>query len=64
MCGLQMTDQWMIMFLGRIDVRDLIEKISKQFVIDMNSYKSSQMIVHFCVNCQLFLNRSLCEVTF
>ena len=54
----------MIMFLGRIDVRDLIEKISKQFVIDMNSNKSSQMIVYFCVNCQLFLNRSLCEVTF
>ena len=60
----------MIMFLGRIDVRELHGKISKQFVIDMNKYKSSQMIVYFCVksvkfaNCQVFLNRSLCEVTF
>ena len=46
MCGLQMMDQWMIMFLGRMDDQELHEKISKQFVIDMNSYKSSQMIVY------------------
>ena len=48
---LQMTDQWMIMFLGRIDDRELHEKISKQFVIDVNSYKSSQMM--FGINCKV-----------
>ena len=32
----------MTMFLGRIDDQELHEKISKQFVIDMNSYKKSQ----------------------
>ena len=36
----------MIMFLGRKDDRELHEKISKRFVIDMNSYKSSQMIIY------------------
>ena len=46
MCGLQMTDQWMIIFLCRIDDQELHEKISKQFVNDMNRYKSSQMIVY------------------
>ena len=30
----------------RLDDRELHEKISKQFVIDMNSYESSQMIVY------------------
>ena len=34
------------MFLGRKDDQELHEKIIKQFVIDMNSYKSSQMIVY------------------
>ena len=36
----------MIMFLGRIDDRELHEKISKQSVIDVNRYKSSQMKVY------------------
>ena len=34
------------MFLGRIDDQKLHIKISKQFVIDMNRYKSVQMIVY------------------
>ena len=46
MCGLQVKEQWMIIFLGRINDRELHEKISQQFVIDMNRYKSSQMIVY------------------
>ena len=41
----------MIMFLGRIDDRELHEKLStcKPFVFDVNSYKSSQIL--FVLNC-------------
>ena len=43
----------MIMFLSRIDDQELHEKISKQFVIDINRYKSSQMII--CVWGKLYV---------